>query len=99
MTVFIQHTSASPVIQENAGPRVLADLQAWMDRSGFPKILSYMRIVPRVPMTCPRTSELQSRPPCHHSSDRWGPMALGTWQGIFSLLGASTWSKKTARDR
>ena len=33
VTVFIQHTSASLVIQENADPSVLADLQAWMDRS------------------------------------------------------------------
>ena len=31
-TVFIQHTSASLVIQENADPAVLRDLQKWMDR-------------------------------------------------------------------
>jgi secondary thiamine-phosphate synthase enzyme len=29
-TVFVQHTSASLVIQENADPSVLADLQSWM---------------------------------------------------------------------
>src|SRR5438067_2492324 len=29
-TVFIQHTSASLVIQENADPAVLRDLAAWM---------------------------------------------------------------------
>lgn len=29
-SVFVQHTSASLVIQENADPRVLADLQRWM---------------------------------------------------------------------
>ena len=33
VTVFIHHPSASLVIQENADPSVLADLQAWMDRS------------------------------------------------------------------
>ena len=33
VTVFIQHTSASLVIQENAEPSLLADLQAWMERS------------------------------------------------------------------
>jgi secondary thiamine-phosphate synthase enzyme len=31
-TVFIRHTSASLVIQENADPKVLADLEAWLSR-------------------------------------------------------------------
>ncbi len=31
-TVFLRHTSASLVIQENAAPAVLRDLSAWMDR-------------------------------------------------------------------
>ena len=31
-TVFVQHTSASLVIQENADPAVLRDLEAWMAR-------------------------------------------------------------------
>ncbi|WP_044249266.1 secondary thiamine-phosphate synthase enzyme YjbQ [Chondromyces apiculatus] len=31
-TVFLQHTSASLVIQENADPAVLRDLQRWMTR-------------------------------------------------------------------
>jgi secondary thiamine-phosphate synthase enzyme len=31
-TVFIRHTSASLVIQENADPAVLRDLSAWMGR-------------------------------------------------------------------
>jgi secondary thiamine-phosphate synthase enzyme len=29
-TVFVQHTSASLVIQENADPNVLRDLGAWL---------------------------------------------------------------------
>ncbi|MFP6796709.1 MAG: secondary thiamine-phosphate synthase enzyme YjbQ [Pseudomonadales bacterium] len=33
VSVFVRHTSASLVIQENADPRVLDDLQAWMNRS------------------------------------------------------------------
>ena len=32
VTVFIQHTSASLVIQENADPAVLEDLIAWFGR-------------------------------------------------------------------
>ena len=31
-SVFLQHTSASLVIQENADPAVLRDLARWMDR-------------------------------------------------------------------
>lgn len=31
-TVYVRHTSASLVIQENADPAVLRDLQRWMDR-------------------------------------------------------------------
>ncbi|WP_394829891.1 secondary thiamine-phosphate synthase enzyme YjbQ [Pendulispora albinea] len=31
-TVFVQHTSASLVIQENADPAVLRDLEKWMSR-------------------------------------------------------------------
>jgi secondary thiamine-phosphate synthase enzyme len=30
-SIFVQHTSASLVIQENADPAVLRDLQRWMD--------------------------------------------------------------------
>ena len=30
-TVFLRHTSASLVIQENADPAVLRDLERWMD--------------------------------------------------------------------
>lgn len=32
LSVFLSHTSASLVIQENADPRVLDDLDAWMRR-------------------------------------------------------------------
>lgn len=32
VTVFVQHTSASLVIQENADPRVLDDLQRWLEK-------------------------------------------------------------------
>lgn len=31
--VFLQHTSASLILQENADPDVLADLEAWMARA------------------------------------------------------------------
>ncbi|MFG0275477.1 MAG: secondary thiamine-phosphate synthase enzyme YjbQ, partial [Phycisphaerales bacterium] len=31
-TVFVRHTSASLIIQENADPSARRDLEAWMDR-------------------------------------------------------------------
>ena len=31
-SIFVQHTSASLLIQENADPSVLRDLERWMDK-------------------------------------------------------------------
>ena len=82
VTVFIQHTSASLVIQENADPSVLADLQAWMDRS-----------VPQDPQLYAHRAEGPDDMPAHIRAAITashvtipvidGRMALGTWQGIF----------------
>ena len=82
MTVFIQHTSASLVIQENADPSVLADLQAWMDRS-----------VPQDSQLYAHRAEGPDDMPAHIRAAITashvtipvmdGRMALGTWQGIF----------------
>ena len=47
LTVFIRHTSASLVIQENADPDVLSDLSAFLDRmvpDGDPQYLSLIHI-------------------------------------------------------
>ncbi len=52
-SVFVQHTSASLVIQENADPSVLRDLQRWMDRlAPSPTCTS---TTTRAPTTCPAT--------------------------------------------
>ena len=82
VTVFIQHTSASLVIQENADPSVLADLQAWMDRS-----------VPQDSQLYAHRAEGPDDMPAHIRAAITashvtipvmdGRMALGTWQGIF----------------
>lgn len=81
-TIFIQHTSASLAIQENADPSAAHDLQAWLDD--------------RVPEDDPlftHTTEGPDDMPAHVKSaltattlsvpfaDR--RLALGTWQGIF----------------
>ncbi len=80
-TVFIQHTSASLVIQENADPAVLRDLQRWIselapeqrawehDDEGPDDMPAHAK------GAITRTSE--SIP----ISD--GRLALGTWQGLY----------------
>jgi len=82
VTVFIQHTSASLVIQENADPSVLADLQAWMDRS-----------VPQDSQLYAHRAEGPDDMPAHVRSVltqtdlnipvKSGRLALGAWQGIY----------------
>ncbi len=80
-TVFVRHTSASLVIQENADPAVLRDLAAWMERmapegddyehdaEGPDDMPSHIRA------TLTRTTE--SIPVTA------GMLALGTWQAIY----------------
>ncbi|MBN1612129.1 MAG: YjbQ family protein [Polyangiaceae bacterium] len=79
--VFVQHTSASLVIQENADPSVRRDLARWIDRLA-PESTSWehdtegsddMPAHARAVMT--RTSETI---PVSE-----GRLALGTWQGIY----------------
>jgi secondary thiamine-phosphate synthase enzyme len=80
-TVFLRHTSASLVIQENADAAVLRDLQRWMDRlapegpgyehdaEGPDDMPSHLRAaVTRSSESIPVTS---------------GRLALGTWQAIY----------------
>ena len=81
-TIFIRHTSASLIIQENADPSVLEDLQAWMDRS-----------VPQDAQLYAHRAEGWDDMPAHIRAAITtssvtipvmnGRMALGTWQGIF----------------
>ena len=50
VTLFIQHTSASLLIQENADPAVQTDLHNWLNRSllqGFSHRLSLAGVVMR----------------------------------------------------
>jgi len=80
-TVFVQHTSASLLIQENADPAVLRDLSRWMDDLA-PESRAWehddegpddMPAHARSAVT--RTSE--SIPVSK------GRLALGTWQGLY----------------
>ncbi|MBC24664.1 MAG: hypothetical protein CMJ32_12225 [Phycisphaerae bacterium] len=81
-TVFIRHTSASLVIQENADPSARADLENWMDR-----------LVPENDPIYTHTHEGPDDMPAHVKSaltctsigipvDQ-SRLCLGTWQGIY----------------
>jgi secondary thiamine-phosphate synthase enzyme len=79
--VFVQHTSASLVIQENADPKVLADLQAFLsdlapesrawahDDEGPDDMPAHAR------SALTRTSE--------NVPVTRGALALGTWQALY----------------
>lgn len=82
VTVFVRHTSASLVIQENADPSVRRDLEAWLSR-----------LVPEGDSLYTHTTEGPDDMPAHIKSALTatslsiplmdGALALGTWQGIY----------------
>lgn len=81
VTVFVQHTSASLVIQENADPAVLRDLENWLDRA-VPESASYEH-QEEGPDDMP--AHIKGAITASHVAVPLvdGSMALGVWQGIF----------------
>jgi secondary thiamine-phosphate synthase enzyme len=89
--LFVRHTSASLIIQENADPAVLRDLERWMselapeqrawehDDEGPDDMPAHAR------SALTRTSEV--------IPIMDGRLALGTWQGIY------LWEHRTSRHR
>jgi secondary thiamine-phosphate synthase enzyme len=81
-TVFMQHTSASLTLNENASPDVRRDFAAWFDRA-----------VPDGADFFAHTLEGPDDMPAHIKSSLTGSslvlpvsdgrLALGTWQGIY----------------
>ena len=82
LTVFVQHTSASLTIQENADPDVVHDLNAFFNR-----------LVPEDNRLYRHTCEGPDDMPAHIRAAltltqlsipvEQGRMALGTWQGVY----------------
>lgn len=82
LILYIQHTSASLLIQENADPEVLRDMERFFNR-----------LVPQGDPLLRHTTEGPDDMPAHIRSAltatslsipvRSGRLALGTWQGIF----------------
>ena len=81
-TVFLQHTSASLTIQENADPSARRDLEGWLNR-----------LVPENDPHFTHTMEGPDDMPSHIKAALTatslsipvleGQLALGTWQGIY----------------
>ncbi len=81
-TVFVQHTSASLIIQENADPSARADLENWLNR-----------LVAENDPLFTHTQEGADDMPSHIKNVLTatslgipviaGRLALGTWQGIY----------------
>ena len=82
LTLFIEHTSASLVIQENADPDVRRDLEAFFRRL-VPEDATLYRHSAEGPDDMPahiRSALLASQLSVPVSAGR---LALGTWQGIY----------------
>ena len=81
-TLFIQHTSASLLVQENCDPSARADLEAWLNR-----------LVPEQDALYTHTLDGPDDMPAHIKAALTavnlsipfidGRLSLGTWQGIF----------------
>ena len=81
-TLFVRHTSASLVVQENADPSAKRDLERWL-----------ARLVPEGDPFYTHDTEGPDDMPAHIKAAltatslgipvRAGALALGTWQGIY----------------
>ena len=82
LTLFVQHTSASIIIQENADPDVQTDLNEFFARI-VPEGMDWLRHTCEGPDDMPAhiksalTATSVSVPIMH------GHLVLGTWQGIY----------------
>jgi secondary thiamine-phosphate synthase enzyme len=91
-TIFIRHTSASLLIQENADPAVQRDLEAFLSRlvpDGDPLFTHVAEgdddMSSHVKAALTRTSE--------QVPVREGELVLGTWQGLY------VWEHRDGRHR
>jgi secondary thiamine-phosphate synthase enzyme len=84
LTIFCRHTSASLLVQENADPSVLRDLQRFLER-----------LAPQDAALYEHDSEGADDMPAHLRAALTqthlalpvigGALALGTWQGVFLI--------------
>lgn len=86
LTLFVRHTSASLLIQENADPEVKTDLKAFfarlVPRTTDPS-MSYLTHTYEGPDDMPGHIKAAMMPVSLSIPVSNGKMALGTWQGIY----------------
>lgn len=86
LTLFVRHTSASLLIQENADPEVQTDLQNFFHRLVPPTTnpsMSYLTHTYEGPDDMPAHIKAAMMPVSLSIPVTQGQMALGTWQGIY----------------
>ena len=86
LTLFVRHTSASLLIQENADPSVQTDLLAWLDRLVPPADHpSQAFLTHRLEGADDMPAHIKSAllPTSLQSPVISGQLALGVWQGIY----------------
>jgi len=81
-TVFVRHTSASLVIQENADPSAKRDLERWLDRL-VPDGDPFYRHDAEGPDDMPGHIKAALTATSLSIPVLDGELALGTWQGIY----------------
>ncbi|MEM6759789.1 MAG: secondary thiamine-phosphate synthase enzyme YjbQ [Pseudomonadota bacterium] len=86
LTLFVQHTSCSLLIQENADPEVQTDLQNFFARLVPPSTdpsMSYLTHTYEGADDMPAHIKSALLPTSLQIPVRSGRLALGTWQGIY----------------
>ncbi|MEL7212727.1 MAG: secondary thiamine-phosphate synthase enzyme YjbQ [Pseudomonadota bacterium] len=86
LTLFIQHTSCSLLIQENADPEVQTDLANFFDRLVPPSTdpsMAYLTHTYEGPDDMPAHIKAALLPTHLSIPVQNGRMTLGTWQGIY----------------
>ena len=81
-TVFMQHTSASLTLNENASPDVRRDFSAWFDRA-VPDGAEYFAHTLEGPDDMPAHIKASLTGSSLTIPVSGGSLALGTWQGIY----------------
>lgn len=82
LTIFIQHTSASLTIQENADPDVVRDIAEFFERLA-PENAPFYRHTTEGPDDMPAHIRAALTPTQLSIPLMNGALALGTWQGIY----------------
>lgn len=86
LTLFIRHTSASLLIQENADPEVQTDLRAFFERLVPPSddpAMAYLTHTYEGPDDMPAHIKAALLPVSLSIPVNDGRLGLGTWQGIY----------------